>query len=585
VNGLLEFTESSLTAKNIKASAFGAPLAFNLSSGKDKAIRVTARGRLNDEAIKQILGKGANYLSGSTDWVGDILIQQPRINIGIRADLFGLTSRLPAPFDKVANERVGLRIDKKQDASIDTITVNLGTRLGAKMIRTIENGKPQFNRGVINISGRGQNTSTFNTTNEFSTLMNAPKGLQVYGNLDYLDADAWRSVADGLQDPQIPGAKAQEIKLAIGKSDLKINSLDIFNRRINQLRIQNKSGKEDFQFNVQSREVTGDLQWLNQDNGKLIARLSNLTIPDASPNSIKPVIPTVTKDVAPKDFKKLDQDYPALDITANNFEYNKKKLGSLELVAFPQNDDWIIQRMKITNPESTISADGEWNNWVRNPNTRLNVTWDMKDLGKTMKRLGYPDTIKGGDGELNGQLNWAGSPHEFDVIGLNGNLQFEVRKGQILKVQPGVGRLFGLLSLQSLPRRLSLDFRDLFNSGFAFDKIEATVKIDHGVLRSDNFTMSGPAADVTIKGETNIQKETQQLYVKVMPHISDSVSLAALAGGPLAGAVAFLAQKVLKDPLNKIISTEYAIIGTWDNPQEAKMPDSKSETGNNSPLN
>lgn len=585
INGVLEFTESSLTAKNIKASAFGAPLVFNLNSGKDKVIRVAARGRMNDEAMKQLLGKGANYFSGSTDWVGDIMIQKPLINIGIRTDLLGLTSRLPAPFDKAANERVGLRIDKKQDANTDTITVNLGTRLGAKIIRSVENGKLEFSRGVVNISGRGANSSGFNTTNEFSTLANAPKGLQVYGNLDYLDADAWRSVADGIQDTQTQDAKGQELKFPIGKTDFKINSLDIFNRRINQLRVQNKSGKDDFQFNVQSREITGDLQWLNQDNGKLIARLSNLTIPDASPISIKPVIPTITKDAAPKTFKKLNQDYPALDITANNFEFDKKKLGGLELVAFPRSDDWIIQKLKIINPESTISAEGEWNNWVRNPNTHLNVTWDMKDLGKTMKRLGYPDTIKDGEGELNGQLSWAGSPHEFDVIGLNGNLQFEVRKGQILKVQPGVGRLFGLLSLQSLPRRLSLDFRDLFNSGFAFDKIEATVKIDRGVLRSDNFTMSGPAADVKIKGETNIQKETQHLNVKVMPHISDSISLAALAGGPLAGAVAFLAQKVLKDPLNKIIATEYEITGTWDNPIEVKAPDNDKEMSSNSPLN
>ena len=214
------------------------------------------------------------------------------------------------------------------------------------------------------------------------------------------------------------------------------------------------------------------------------------------------------------------------------------------------------------------------------------MKWTINDLGKTLKRLGHDETINGGEGELTGQLNWAGSPHEFNILNLNGDLQFEVHKGQILKVQPGVGRLFGLLSLQSLPRRLSLDFRDLFSSGFAFDKIDATVKIDHGVLRSDNFEMAGPAANVTIKGETNIQKETQNLLVNVMPHISDSLSLAALAGGPLAGAVAFLAQKILKDPLNKIASTQYQIVGTWDNPQEVNTPDAnKSLDTKNSPLN
>jgi uncharacterized protein YhdP len=141
------------------------------------------------------------------------------------------------------------------------------------------------------------------------------------------------------------------------------------------------------------------------------------------------------------------------------------------------------------------------------------------------------------------------------------------------------------MSLQSLPRRLTLDFRDLFSNGFAFDKINANVKIEHGVMRSDNFLMSGPAAKVTIKGETNLQKETQQLYVKVMPNISDSVSLAALAGGPLVGAVAFLAQKILKDPLNKIASSEYEIVGTWDNPQEVNAEKNNPESSKDSPLN
>jgi len=152
---------------------------------------------------------------------------------------------------------------------------------------------------------------------------------------------------------------------------------------------------------------------------------------------------------------------------------------------------------------------------------------------------------------------------------------------RILKVQPGAGRLLGLLSLQSLPRRLTLDFRDLFSNGFAFDKINATAKIYQGVMTSDDFVMIGPAAEVNIKGETNLQKETQHLTVKVLPHVSDSLSLAALAGGPLAGAIAFLAQKILKDPLNKIASSEYEIVGTWDNPQEVKA--SKNNEGNNKP--
>ncbi|HAJ72797.1 MAG TPA: hypothetical protein DCO68_12050, partial [Methylophilaceae bacterium] len=79
-----------------------------------------------------------------------------------------------------------------------------------------------------------------------------------------------------------------------------------------------------------------------------------------------------------------------------------------------------------------------------------------------------------------------------------------------------------------------------------------------------------PAAETKIKGETNLTTETQNFKVKVIPHVTDSLSLAALAGGPIAGAAAFVAQKILKDPLNKIASTEYVITGTWDNPQEVE---------------
>lgn len=591
INGLLTFTENSLSANNIKASMFASPLVFNINSGKDKIVRVTAKGKLNDEVLKQTLGKGANYISGNTDWVGDILIQKPRVNIGIRADLFGVSSRLPVPLNKSANEHLNIRIDKKQDANTDTFIVNIGNKVGAKVVRSGELGKLQLERASINFNNLNSGAVfayDANSSDLNSSGINRPRGLQLTGNLDYLDVDAWRTVMNDLS-----GSTKQNDALAIQKVDLKINTLDIFDRRINQLKISNKVSKDILQSNIpttvqatiDSREISGDLQWQNQNNGKLIARLSHLSIPDASPNRPKYLAPSNTKDGSYKEIETSNQAYPALDITAENFEFDKKKIGGLELIALPQNGNWSIQKFKLINPESTISADGIWSKWVRSPSTKLNINWDIKDLGKTLNRFGYADTIKGGEGVLKGQLNWAGSPHEFDTLALNGNLEFEMRKGQILKVQPGVGRLLGLLSLQNLPRRLTLDFRDLFSNGFTFDKINANVKIDRGIMHSDNFLMTGPAADVTIKGETNLQKETQQLYIKVMPHISDSLSLAALAGGPLVGAVAFLAQKILKDPLNKIASSEYEIMGTWDNPQEVNAAKSSQESSKESPLN
>jgi uncharacterized protein (TIGR02099 family) len=564
MNGLLEFTESSLSAKNIKAYAFGSPLAFNLNSGKDKVIRVAARGRMNQDGLKQLfreqnVEKMSDYISGSTEWTGNILIQKPRVNVSIRSNLLGISSQFPAPLDKPADQQLNLLIDKKEDASSDTIRVMLGNKIAARLISSAENGKLELQRADIRFNPDASSVSAVAETTPGSRLA----AISVNGKLDYLDADAWRYVLKN-----IAGGNKQVSSFAFLQTALTINTLDIFDRRINNLKISNIPNKAGLHVNVQSREITGDLQWISQNNGKLIARLSNLTIPGSAPDKLSAIKDSGNS--APQQFVKLEQDYPALDIMSDNFEFNKKNFGALELIAYPQHDNWDIQKIKFSSPDSTISAEGQWNNWIRSPNTFLNISWDIKDLGNTLKRFGYPDTIKDGSGELKGSLHWPGSPSQFDTARLNGELEFTVRKGQILQVQPGVGRLLGLLSLQSLPRRLTLDFRDLFSNGFAFDKINATVKINQGVMRSDNFVMTGPAADVEMKGETNLQKETQHLFVKVMPRISDSLSLAALAGGPLAGAVAFLAQKVLKDPLNKIISSEYEITGTWDSPQEVK---------------
>jgi uncharacterized protein (TIGR02099 family) len=568
INGVLDFTESSLTAKNISASAFGSPLSFNLSSGKDKIIRINAKGKMNDAAIRQVLinqnpksnlSKAAGYFSGSANWQSDITIQKPLVNIAIRSDLVGLSSRLPVPFNKTSNERLMLRVDKNQALNNDALSVALGRKLFAQVVRTKENGQLKFDRANVRFNNGPASNDELNPKYDLIKV----KGLQLTGSLDYLDADAWRRVMQEFSSDLGSGSTPAMQKIAI-----KINTLDIFERRIHQLKVINTPNKTGLSITVQSQELSGDLNYSN-DN-KLSARLSHLSIPELSPNKSK----SATKDVGLST-------YPALDIAAESFEWDNKNLGAMELVAYPQNNNWAIQKLKLSNPESTISAEGQWNNWQKNPSTFLSVNWDIKNLGETLKNLGHPNTVKRGEGTLSGQLQWAGNPYDFNPIEINGSLQLEMKKGQILKVQPGVGRLLGLLSLQSLPRRLSLDFRDLFSNGFAFDKIKASAKINAGVLYSDDFVMSGPAADVSIKGETNLQKETQHLYVKVLPHISDSLSLAALAGGPLAGAVAFLAQKILKDPLNKISSSEYEIIGTWDNPQEVKNNKDDSDAPSN----
>ena len=331
-------------------------------------------------------------------------------------------------------------------------------------------------------------------------------------------------------------------------------SADLFDRRFNNIKIEIAPGNGNTKFKINSSETSGNLLWFEKDN-RLIARLNGLKLP----SEIKKI--SLSHNTS-------NQNVPNLDVKIESLEVDGKKIGKLELISNTSKQHINFQKFKLTSDTSIFQADGDWLDWNRNSKTNINFNWKINNLGNTLDFLGYNHFIKDGDAEINGQFKWIGSPINFDKTKIDGSFTLDIHKGTILKVEPGVGRFFGLVTLQSLPRRLSLDFRDLFGSGFIFDSINASIRMNNGIMKTTNFRMNGPAAEVFMSGETNIINETQDLNVKVTPHISDSLSIAALAGGPLAGAVAFVAQKVLKDPLNKVLTSEYRIIGTWEKPEE-----------------
>ncbi len=187
--------------------------------------------------------------------------------------------------------------------------------------------------------------------------------------------------------------------------------------------------------------------------------------------------------------------------------------------------------------------------------------------------------MKNGSGKLAGNLSWLGSPFSIDYPSLAGDLNLSLDKGQFLKADPGVGRLLGVMSLQALPRRISLDFRDIFSQGFAFDTIRASAQISKGVLTTHDFKMAGVDASVLIEGQTDLQAESQNLRVLVLPEINAASAsvVYALMVNPAIGIGTFLAQWVLRHPLSKIFSYEYDVTGSWAEPQVKRHERPKSE--------
>ena len=317
--------------------------------------------------------------------------------------------------------------------------------------------------------------------------------------------------------------------------------------------------------------MTGDLFWREGERGRLQARLKNLALSEVRATP-QPSPPAEAADAAPREL-------PGLDVVADSFSLRGKPLGKLELVAVNRGNLWQIDRFSIVSNDGGITGEGQWRmaDGARSGSeTQISFKLQSANVGKMLERLGYEDAVRRGNARLEGKIGWQGAPTSIDYPSLSGELTLAVASGQFNKLEPGVGRLLGVLSLQALPRRITLDFRDVFSDGFAFDSISGSMKVARGVIRTEDFRIRGPSAKVQMSGSTDLAAETQDLRVTVQPTLSESVALGAAIANPVVGVATLLAQKVFKDPIEKIFSYEYGVSGTWSDPQVAKLASAKA---------
>jgi uncharacterized protein YhdP len=229
--------------------------------------------------------------------------------------------------------------------------------------------------------------------------------------------------------------------------------------------------------------------------------------------------------------------------------------------------EWRLNKFNVTTSEAKFSATGVWMGDA-NANTRLDFKLDISDAGKLLDLFGIKETVLGGAGRLEGQIAWRGSPLSMNYPSMTGQFNINIEKGQFLKSDPGVGKLLSVLSMQTIMKRLTFDFRDVFSSGFAFDFVRGDVTIARGIASTNNFQMSGVNAVVLIEGQSDVAKETQELRIVIAPEVNAGVAslLVATAINPAIGLGTFLAQLFLRQPLIEAATRELHVKGTWSDP-------------------
>lgn len=585
--GALSFTESGMQAKDVSTEILGGAASIDVQTEEGGAVHATLKGRSNVDVLRKSEPHPLlDHLHGSAAWDADIRVVQKSARIVINSTLRGISSNLPLPFTKRADEVIALHLESnpllvlpkrgvlgkdcvqpcpKLESSVvkgrDVITARLGEILNARLERSDQNGAMVIKRGTVNFGARQNFPATKNTRNS----PRARDGVWLLGSLPEMSVQGWEDLAAdaGKSAPTLP----------IAGINLQIDKLTGYGQVIDALHIDASRRGDGLAARLSSTTVNGELIWEPhgyEAGGMLRAHLSSLHWLHAPSDTTVAAHPVVAVQASPQS-QLHPGDLPALELSIENLRVNSNQIGRFEVVGHPDGNDWRMRRLNITNPDGSLAGDGYWREAAGQMLTQLNLMLDISDAGKVLERSGYPNTVKGGNGRLEANLSWAEMPSEFSYATLNGTLKLDTGKGRFLKMNPGAGKLLSVLSLQDLPKHIALGFTDVFSEGFQFDNISGNASIKNGVIESQDFHIYGSSAKVTMTGHVDLNDETQDLVVRILPTLGDSMSLiGAFAISPAVGIGSLIVNKVLGDPLDKLASFEYNVSGTWSNPSVVK---------------
>ncbi|MCR8957648.1 TIGR02099 family protein [Variovorax sp. S2] len=581
--GVVGFTETNFSLAGLNARLLGGDVRIEgrgRFAGANREVTLKAQGTATAEGLRSAreaewLTRIAAKATGSTPYAVTFSMRDGAPEFLLTSTLQGLALQLPVPLVKTADEQMPLRIEKKvlqretrAGAAVavqDQLSLELGRIGSAQYVRDISGAEARVLRGSIGIGLAPGETASV-----------PDRGVLANVNVAKLDMPAWKAlVGDTATNAAEAGGAERPEDAAMGYLPTRIavraQELGIAGRTLHNVVLGGTRDGSLWRANIDATELSGYAEYSHSQAGRLHARLARLKIAPTEATQVETLL-----DEQPGTL-------PALDIVIDDFELLGKRLGRAEIDAVNRGGagrEWLLNKLSFTMPEASFAAKGTWAavpggraGRVEQRRTAMTFRLDIADAGDLLARFGMPGVLRRGSGRLEGDVNWRGSPFSLDYPSLGGQLQVNVGSGQFLKADPGLAKLLGVLSLQALPRRLTLDFRDVFSQGFAFDFIRGDAKITNGIASTNNLQMKGVNAAALMDGSADIVRETQDLRVVVVPEINaGTAALVATAINPAIGLGTFLAQWVLSKPLAAAATQEFHIEGTWADPKIAKVP-------------
>lgn len=599
VSGAVLFSEHGFTLQDLQGQALGGVAQFTggmdvsgLPPGADHgpAVDVRINGTATAEGLLQAQELGptvrlAQLARGQAPYQLRISLARGVPLVDVRSDLQGMALQLPPPLNKAAGDSWPVHFSTTVPDTAargpvrEHIALDVAGRAQIRYVRELPEGDQAQSRvvnGAIRI-GEG-------------ALAMPAKGVAVEVNLPQVDAQDWQKLVEHFK-----ASKSDEAPAAAGITtrsyterleeflpdhwDVRIGVAQLRGFAVQQLQLRGSRNGQNWSSQIYSSLMDGQLDYRQEANGPgtIRARLSQLRVDKEAESANKPA---VVDDTPSPQLRQL----PALDVVVDDLRWHKHSVGRLELQAtnrYQAGDSWWnLRQMVLSNDAASLQASGDWGTArgaTTGPGsarrTQLDMRLDLKDTGALLSRLGMPGVVRNGKGTLQGHIGWLGSPVSPDYASMDGSLHVDVGQGQFLKVEPGVAKLFGVLNLQALPRRLTLDFKDVFSAGFGFDFVRGDVTVKDGVAATTNLQMKGVTAAVLLEGKADLRQETQHLHLVVIPELNTTtLSLVTTAINPVIGIGSFVAQALFKGQLTQAVTQEFEVTGSWSEPEVRRIP-------------
>jgi uncharacterized protein (TIGR02099 family) len=552
IRGVLSFDDEGIEGDGLKAILFGRPADARVwgEPGKpDTHIRLSGKLGL----IDALLGADdplRKAVTGESDWQIHLTVRgtparDEAANVGVQvtSSLLGTAIDLPAPLGKDARSvrPLSIEIDNVRDR-LQSVTLAYGEDISGRLLLESQQDITRLQRGMIKLGGGG-------------ARLPDTADLVIGGRLDVVRLSDWQPwLGSGQDGPAIP------LRLA-----LDIGELEIMGYQVNDLQLASTSAGLTSTITVSGDKNRGEIELMRdgQEIDKVVMNMQRLVM-KKSPNAV-PVT----------ELRMTPADIPELQLTVGELVYDDVNFGQFDLKAAPVADNqYRIERLALSSDLLSMRLEGSWHMAGSRHQSRIDLKVTQARMGDLLEVLGYEKSMK--DGELHGtlQVAWSAPLTGFSPEILDGRLALKIKDGQLLDIEPGAGRAIGLLSLGKLPRRLRLDFSDLFGEGFNFERIAGNFVLDYGNAYTNDLVIDGPAAKIEISGRVGLADKDYDELVTVTPYLDSSLPLAgAIVGGPAVGAAALVAEKLLegKFGLNEMARKQYTVMGPWDAPEITRI--------------